>query len=307
MDKHVPVLLNETIEALAIKPSGIYIDGTFGRGGHSAEIVKKLDVKGKLFVLDKDPQAISTALKNYTDKDNVVITQGSYTQLQQLMETHDLCGQVDGILLDLGVSSPQLDDAERGFSFMKSGFLDMRMDNVQGQSAAQWINKVAEKDLIDVLKVYGEERYAKRIARAIIKAREESTLDDTKQLAEIIKQAHPNWQKGKHPATKSFQAIRIFINDELSELKRVLDQIIDVLKPGGRIAVISFHSLEDRIVKLFFSKLCKGDDFPPDLPITEDQLNRKLKLVGKAIKATQDEVLNNPRSRSAVLRVAEKL
>ncbi|MFK5895281.1 MAG: 16S rRNA (cytosine(1402)-N(4))-methyltransferase RsmH [Pseudomonadota bacterium] len=307
MNKHIPVMLNETIDALNVKSSGIYIDGTFGRGGHSAEIVKKLNEQGKLFVLDKDPQAISTALECYAKKSNVFVTAGSYTQVRELMEKHNLCGAVDGILLDLGVSSPQLDNAERGFSFMKSGFLDMRMDNGQGQSAAEWINQVPEKDLIKVLKEYGEERYSKRIARAIINAREVSAVEDTKHLAEIIKQAHPNWQKGKHPATKSFQAIRIVINDELGELRKVLTQLIDILKPGGRIAIISFHSLEDRIVKIFFNKLCKGDDFPLDLPVTDDQMNRKLKLVGKAIKATKDEILNNPRSRSAVLRVAEKL
>jgi len=307
MDNHVPVLLNESIDALNINPSGIYIDGTFGRGGHSAEIVKKIGKEGKLFVLDKDPQAISTALDAYAETSNVVITAGSYTQLEQLMQENELCGKVDGILLDLGVSSPQLDNAQRGFSFMKSGFLDMRMDNEQGQSAAQWLNQVGEKDLIEVLKVYGEERYAKRIARAIIGARNETELEDTKQLAEIIKQAHPNWQKGKHPATKSFQAIRIFINNELADLKIVLEQVIKVLKPGGRVAIISFHSLEDRMVKTFFKKLSKGDDFPPDLPIMEEQLNRKLKLIGKAIKATEQEITNNVRSRSAVLRVAEKL
>lgn len=307
MDKHIPVLLNETINALNISPSGIYVDGTFGRGGHSAEIIKKLSTPGKLFVLDKDPQAITTALDVYAQTRNVFVTAGSYTQLQHVIQEKGLCGEVDGVLLDLGVSSPQLDNANRGFSFMKSGFLDMRMDNEQGQSAAEWINRVNEKNLIDVLKVYGEERYAKRIAKAIILARNEIKLEDTKQLAEIIKRAHPNWQKGKHPATKSFQAIRIFINDELAELKLVLEQVVNVLKPGGRIAVISFHSLEDRIVKTFFNKMSKGDDFPPDLPIMEEQLNRKLKLVGKAIKATEQEISNNIRSRSAVLRVAEKL
>jgi len=307
MDTHIPVLLDETIDALNINASGIYIDGTFGRGGHSAEIFKKLEGKGKLFVLDKDPQAITTALDSYTQSNNVIIKAGSYTQIQELMLENSVCGEVDGILLDLGVSSPQLDNAERGFSFMKSGFLDMRMDNKHGQSAAQWISQVKEKDLIEVLRVYGEERYAKRIAKAIISARDESKLEDTAQLAEVIKQAHPNWQKGKHPATKSFQAIRIAINDELAELKQVLEQVVQVLKPGGRIAIISFHSLEDRIVKVFFNKMSKGDDFPPDLPIMETQINRKLKLIGKATKATDEEVSSNVRSRSAILRVAEKL
>jgi len=188
MDNHVPVLLNESIDALNINPSGIYIDGTFGRGGHSAEIVKKIGKEGKLFVLDKDPQAISTALDAYAETSNVVITAGSYTQLEQLMQENELCGKVDGILLDLGVSSPQLDNAQRGFSFMKSGFLDMRMDNEQGQSAAQWLNQVGEKDLIEVLKVYGEERYAKRIARAIIGARNETKLEVYERLGRVLQE-----------------------------------------------------------------------------------------------------------------------
>ncbi len=307
MQQHVPVLLNETIDGLNIKPSGIYIDGTFGRGGHSHKIVSSLDDSGHLFVLDKDPQAISTAQQNYGNNSVVTINQGSYTQIKDLMKAHDLLGKIDGVLLDLGVSSPQLDNAERGFSFMKSGFLDMRMDNARGMSAAQWLAQVSERELSNVLKTYGEERYARRIARAIIDARRKQGLEDTKQLAEIIKLAHPNWQKGKHPATKSFQAIRIFINDELGELKQVLEQLVEVLKPGARVAIISFHSLEDRIVKKFFNKLSKGDNFPPDLPIRDELLQRKVKLVGKAIKASDEEVFNNPRSRSAVLRIAEKL
>ncbi|MFK5983927.1 MAG: 16S rRNA (cytosine(1402)-N(4))-methyltransferase RsmH [Pseudomonadota bacterium] len=305
--EHIPVLLTEAIEGLNIHASGIYIDGTFGRGGHSKEIIKVLGETGQLFVLDKDPQAINTALENYENNSHVTITAGSYTQMKTVMQEHNLLGQVDGILLDLGVSSPQLDNSERGFSFMKSGFLDMRMDNGQGQSAAQWLNQVAERDLSEVLKVYGEERYAKRIARAIVTARKEAALQDTKHLAEIIKLAHPNWQKGKHPATKSFQAIRIFINNELDELQLVLEQLLEILKPGARVAIISFHSLEDRIVKRFFNKLSKGDDYPPDLPIKDELLHRKVKLIGKAIKASEEEVFNNPRSRSAVLRIAEKL
>ena len=227
--------------------------------------------------------------------------------MKQAVAEQGWIGQVDGILLDLGVSSPQLDDAGRGFSFRRDGALDMRMDPDAGQSAAEWISRVKEPDLANVLREYGEERYARRIARAIVKAREVAPITTTKALAKIVADANPNWEKGKDPATRTFQAIRIFINNELEDLKSCLSQVVDILRVGGRLAVISFHSLEDRIVKRFIKEASKGDYFPAGLPVTQDQLNPKLKPVGKAIKPGDQEVDDNPRARSSVLRCAEKI
>jgi len=305
--EHKPVLLSESIEALNIVPGGIYIDGTFGRGGHSQAIIEQLGESGRLIAFDKDPQAIAAAEQTYADEPRFRIYHGSFAEIEEYLTTLDLCGKVDGILLDLGVSSPQLDDPKRGFSFQQSGPLDMRMNDLQGMSAAQWINKAKEADIATVLYEYGEERYSRRIARAIVLARENEPLNDTRQLAEIIKQAHPRWEKKKHPATRSFQGIRIFINNELGDLDECLVQSYHCLAKDGRMAVISFHSLEDRKVKRFFRQMTEGDKLPPDLPIVEEAINRKMKLVGRKVKAAKQELAANPRSRSAVLRVARKL
>lgn len=304
---HQAVLLDEAIQALNIKADGIYVDGTFGRGGHSRAILKNLSANGHLLALDKDPEAIHEANTNLEKDARFSITGCSFADIKKALEPHGWVGKVDGILLDLGVSSPQLDDATRGFSFQKDGPLDMRMDPEQGQSAAQWLKNAEAKDIIHILKVYGEEKFAKRIATAIVEQRAEHPIETTRQLAELIAAAVPVREKGKDPATRSFQAIRIFINRELEDLDVFLEQVIDVLKPGGRLVIISFHSLEDRRIKRFMRKMSKGDDFPPGLPVTQAQLNPSLKNIGKAIKASEQEIKNNVRARSAVMRVAERL
>jgi 16S rRNA (cytosine1402-N4)-methyltransferase len=304
--QHVSVLLNEAIDGLNIKPDGLYIDGTFGRGGHSRKILELLGDKGHLISLDRDPQAAESAKELKADKRFEFFHQ-NFSSVVRLLEEKKLLGKVDGVLLDLGVSSPQLDQAERGFSFLRDGPLDMRMDSTQGQSAEQWLASAELDEIKRVLKEYGEEKFATRIATAIVQQRQESPLKTTEQLAQLIEAATPVKDKYKHPATRSFQAIRIFINDELGELKLILDASSRVLKREGRLAVISFHSLEDRMVKRFLKQKSKGDDFPKHLPVMDDQLNREFKLIGKAIKASQQEIEMNPRSRSAVMRVAEKL
>lgn len=304
---HKPVLLEETLTALNIKPDGYYVDGTFGRGGHSQEILNRLDKNGRLLAFDKDPQAIATANTIAANDERLQVKQGSFTRLKETIEELGWKGKIDGVFLDLGVSSPQLDDAGRGFSFRLDGPLDMRMDPLRGQSAAQWLASAEERDIMMVLFDYGEEKFARRIASAIVAARKEQPIDTTKRLASIVAAANPSREKNKDPATRTFQAIRIFINQELEDLKTCLAQAIDVLAPGGRLVVISFHSLEDRIVKRFIREQAKGDDYPLDLPVMQTQLNQKMKIVGKAIKAGRKELNDNPRARSAVMRVAEKL
>lgn len=305
--EHKPVLLDEAITGLAIKPDGRYVDGTFGRGGHCRAILDKLNAQGRLLAMDKDPVAIAQAEKDFSNDERFVLRQGSFAMLGETVTELGWMGQVDGILLDLGVSSPQLDTPERGFSFLHDGPLDMRMDPHQGISAADWLATAKEQEITQVLKEYGEERFAKRIARAIINVRDESPIHTTRQLASIIAAANPKHEKGKDPATRSFQAIRIFINQELTDIKACLSQVVDVLKPGGRLVVISFHSLEDRMIKRFIREQVKGDDFPLDLPVTHAQLNPKMKMIGKAVRAGKAELSVNPRARSAVMRVAERL
>jgi len=304
---HQTVLLNEAVEALNINADGHYIDGTFGRGGHSRLILEQLDADGRLLSFDKDPRAIETAEKEFMQDERFSISQTSFAELEAVVTQHGWQGDVDGVLLDLGVSSPQIDDAGRGFSFKNDGPLDMRMNPEQGLSAAQWLAKADEADISKVLKEYGEERFAKRIARAIINAREEQPIQTTKQLASIVAAANPKWEKGKDPSTRSFQAIRIFINSELDDLEQCLQQAVNILKPGGRLVVISFHSLEDRIVKHFIRNMEKGEQLPIDLPVMHVQVNSKLKRIGKAIKASDAEVENNPRARSAVMRIATRV
>ncbi len=306
--EHKPVLFDEVLDGLQIRADGIYLDGTFGRGGHSAGIMAQLGDKGRLLATDKDPQAIATAEQRFGGDERFDIVRGSFTMLAEEAEKRGWHGKVDGILLDLGVSSPQLDDASRGFSFMNDGPLDMRMDPESGMSASEWLASAKQSEIAEVLKEYGEERFAKRIAGAIVKACEEKgPIATTAELSKIVKEANPKWERDKHPATRSFQAIRIYINRELDDLDAFLQQAVDLLAPGGRLAIISFHSLEDRRVKRFIREQAKGDDFPPDLPVLDSQLNRRLKAVGKAIRASSAEVAENPRARSAVLRVAEKV
>lgn len=306
-NQHRPVLLEEALAGLAIQPGGLYVDGTFGRGGHALAIMAKLGSEGRLLALDKDPQAIAAAQEQFLSDKRFMIERGSFAMLKQQVERRGWLGKVSGVLLDLGVSSPQLDDPERGFSFSHDGPLDMRMDPESGQSAADWLGVAPEREIVQVLRDYGEERYAKRIARAIVQARAASPIRTTKQLAEIVRAAHPAWEKDKDPATRSFQAIRIFINQELDDLEACLPQCVEALASGGRLAVISFHSLEDRIVKRFMRKEARGGEFPAGLPITQAHFHPTLRVIGKAIHASAAEVQANPRARSAVLRIAERL
>lgn len=304
---HTTVLLEEAVASLVADPAGFYVDGTFGRGGHSARILQQLDSAGRLMAIDKDPSAIAHAQALFADEPRFQIRHGSFAQLEQFVDEAGMRGQVAGVLLDLGVSSPQLDDPERGFSFLNEGPLDMRMDTSSGESAAQWINRAEEREIADVLYNYGEERFSRRMARAIVEARAQAPITTTARLAEIVSAANPRWEKGKHPATRAFQGIRIHINRELEDIEQVLDQALEVLAIGGRLVVISFHSLEDRLVKRFIRKHVKGDEhLPPGIPVSEEMLRQRLTSVGKAIKASVAEVDANPRARSAVMRVAVK-
>lgn len=306
--KHITVLLNEAVDALVQDASGFYVDGTFGRGGHSALVLEQLASDGTLMGIDKDPQAISHAHERFAEESRFSIAHGSFAQLQQFVTDRGMQGKVDGILLDLGVSSPQLDDASRGFSFLNDGPLDMRMDTTSGESAADWIARADEKEIADVIYTYGEERFSRRMAKAIVAKREESPITTTGQLSKIIAEANPAWERGKNPATRAFQGIRIHINRELEDLEACLDQALDMLKVGGRLVVISFHSLEDRIVKRFIRHHVKGDEhLPRGIPVTNEMLKIRLKNVGKAVKAGADETSDNVRARSAVMRVAEKV
>lgn len=306
--EHQPVLLHEAIDALSIKPSGIYLDGTFGRGGHSAAIVEQLNDQGHLLATDRDPEAVATAMERFGNDQRFTIVRANFTELHAECDKRGWLGRIDGILLDLGVSSPQLDDSERGFSMRANGPLDMRMDPDSGISAAQWLETAKVNEISLVLKKYGEERFAKRIARAIVAHRDEhGPFTDTATLSKVITEANPKWERERHPATRSFQAIRIEINAELKAIEQFLDSVMEMLAPGGRLVVISFHSLEDRRIKRFMRDLARGDDFPPDLPITFDQINPELKLVGKAVRASKEELERNPRARSAVMRVAERM
>ncbi|MCG8312358.1 MAG: 16S rRNA (cytosine(1402)-N(4))-methyltransferase RsmH [Pseudomonadales bacterium] len=312
MALHKSVLLHEAVDALVIDPAGLYMDGTFGRGGHSREILRRLNADGRLLAFDKDPEAIQVGEQLAKQDNRFRIVHGSFASMNAaLAKVEDQTatfwhGQVSGVTLDLGVSSPQLDDPERGFSFMKEGPLDMRMNNSEGLSAADWLAEAEERDIAHVLKEYGEERFGKRIARAIVERRAVESIETTTQLAELIDRAVPVKDKFKHPATRSFQGIRIFINGELDDLASTLQDSLEILRPGGRMVVISFHSLEDRLVKRFMQKQAKGDA-PKGLPLRDDQINRRLKLMGKARKPSDIEIEENVRARSAVMRIAEKI
>ena len=303
---HQSVLLEEALESLNIRPSGIYIDATFGRGGHSRAILQQLNEKGRLIAFDQDPEAIAFAKQQFADEPRLTIEHCNFNQVADVVEQYGLSGKIDGVLMDLGVSSPHLDDAERGFSFMRSGPLDMRMDTTQGETAGQWLARVKPADLINVLKRYGEEKFAKRIATAIVETRAEREITETGDLAEIISNAIPVKEKHKHPATRSFQAIRIYINQELQVLEQGLKGAVSVLAKGGRLSVISFHSLEDRIVKRFMRDISSRPKLPAGLPVMEADIEVPFRLVSKPVVAGADELDVNPRSRSARLRVLEK-
>ncbi|WP_133138890.1 16S rRNA (cytosine(1402)-N(4))-methyltransferase RsmH [Legionella genomosp. 1] len=304
---HQSVLLEESINGLAINPQGVYIDATFGRGGHSRAILERLSEQGRLIAIDKDPEAIQFASEVFAQEKRFEIFHGSFADIAIYAEKAGVFGAVDGVLMDLGVSSPQLDDAERGFSFLKEGPLDMRMNLHQKLDAATFVNRTDEQEMKEVFRKYGEERFAGRIARAIVAARQQSPILTTQALAEIVKAANPKWEKHKHPATRVFQAIRIYINDELSDLEKALKSSVEVLKIGGRLAVICFHSLEDRIVKQFMKAMEEGNRPPPGVPVKYNEIVKKFRRVGKAIMPEENEIKENIRSRSAVLRIGEKL
>ena len=304
---HTTVLLHEAVDALVTDIDGFYVDGTFGRGGHVAELLGRLSGQGSVLAIDKDPQAISAGQERFAEDPRLQLFHGSFADLQNVAAEMGKTGDISGVLLDLGVSSPQLDQADRGFSFMRDGPLDMRMDTSRGMSAAEWIATADEQDIARVIKEYGEERFARRMASAVVKERVKAPITGTVQLAGILAAAHPAWERGKHPATKAFQAIRIFINRELDDLVALLEQVIDLLKIDGRLVVISFHSLEDRKVKRFIRDQERGIKLPKNLPVRDVERGVRLKKIGKAVKPEAVEVGGNVRSRSAVMRVAVRV
>jgi len=306
--EHAPVLHDEAIAALEIKPDGRYVDGTYGRGGHARSILAALGEQGRLIVMDRDPEAIADAQRSFGADGRVTIIHDDYANMQAQMAKLDLLEKIDGILLDLGVSSPQLDDARRGFSFQHNGPLDMRMNPQQGESAAQWLAQTDEAEIARVLWEYGEERQSRRIARKIVEVRQSRAIDDTAALAGLISEVLPRPRNHRHPATRSFQAIRIHINQELAQIERLLETVFDILRIGGRLLVISFHSLEDRLVKRFFKAQSTRRKIPRHLPLRDSEIESgiRLKATLKAIRAGAAELASNPRARSAVLRVAER-
>ncbi|MEX0731516.1 MAG: 16S rRNA (cytosine(1402)-N(4))-methyltransferase RsmH [Aquisalimonadaceae bacterium] len=305
---HRPVLLAEAVEGLNVQNSGFYIDGTFGRGGHAAAVLSKLGPEGRLWLVDQDPEAIAAARESFGNDGRCRIIHGSFASLGEWLAAEGLVAQVNGVLLDLGVSSPQLDEADRGFSFMRDGPLDMRMNTTEGPTAQQWLAETEEKEIARVLKVYGEERFARRVAAAIREARDQDGLPSTTlELANLVAAAIPRQDRHKHPATRSFQAIRIAVNGELKSLERFLAGVADWLAPHGRLAVISFHSLEDRMVKQAIRGSAAASHLPPGIPVMADELKPRLRAVGKAVRGSESDAEDNPRARSAVLRVAEKV
>jgi len=305
--EHTPVLLEEVLAGLAVRPDGRYCDATFGRGGHTAAILAALGPGGKVVAIDRDPEAIAAGRRRFARDLRLTLVRGSFDELEQHVRAAGCTGELDGVLMDLGVSSPQLDEARRGFSFLQDGPLDMRMDNEAGQSAAQWLARAGEREIADVLRRLGEERYARRIARAIVEQRAEAPIERTGQLATIVAAAVPTREPGKHPATRTFQAIRIHVNAELVALETALPQAVRLLAPGGRLCVISFHSLEDRIVKRFIRREEQGDPVYAGLPDVPLHARPRLRRVDGAVMAGESEVRANPRARSAVLRTAERL
>ena len=302
-EEHAPVLLDAALDALAVRADGFYVDATFGRGGHAGAILGRLGEKGKLLAIDRDPDAISAAARQFGADPRATFAAARFSELARIMAGR----AADGILFDLGVSSPQLDDPHRGFSFLRDGPLDMRMDPGHGESAAEWLARATEREIAAVISRYGEERHARRIARAIVEARAQAPVTTTGRLATIIAATIPRREPGRHPATRSFQALRIHVNDELDEIERALPQAVAALAPGGRLVVISFHSLEDRIVKRFMRAASREDPAWAGLPEVPPQARPRLRLLGRAIFADPAEVGRNPRARSAVLRAAERI
>jgi 16S rRNA (cytosine1402-N4)-methyltransferase len=307
MLQHVPVLLEEVLAALNIRPGGAYLDATFGRGGHTAAILERLSKEGRVVAIDRDPAAIQAGRARFAAEERLTLVSSPFSRLTAVASQLGVFGGLDGVLLDLGVSSPQLDDALRGFSFAQDGPLDMRMDNRTGEDAAHFIARVPERELLRIIREYGEERFAKRIAHAIVTARAESPITTTAQLASIVASAVPVREPGKHPATRTFQAIRIHINDELGEIRAALDAALEALAPGGRLCAISFHSLEDGLVKRFIQKHSSDDPVYAGLPEIPLHARAKLRRVGKAVHPSEAEVSRNPRARSAIMRVAERV
>ena len=299
-------MVEQVILALRPHAEGTYVDCTFGQGGHTKEILKLIAGSGRVIAFDKDPHAAATARTLAAADRRLVVIHGSYTCLRETLQACGLLGKVDGILFDLGVSSAQLDDPTRGFSFRVDGPLDMRMDPSTGESASVWLNTVCEKQVVEVLREYGEERFARRIARAVVTARKHSAINTTRQLADIVARASPTRERAKHPATRTFQAIRIYINRELDDLRQVLNEVVGALAPGGRFAVISFHSLEDRIVKRFIRDRSRAGDASGSAPV-ETPVRPDLRRIGKLERPSVEDIQRNPRARSAILRVAEKI
>lgn len=303
--EHATVLRDEAVAALNVRAEGIYVDATFGRGGHARRILSQLGPQGRLLALDRDPEAVAAAEREFSDESRFAIVQRPFSMLGKTIDERGWHRKVNGILFDLGVSSPQLDEAARGFSFLREGPLDMRMDPTRGESAADWLQRASEQEIADILHELGEERYARRIARAIVRERALAHIVTTRRLAEIVAGAVPTRERSKDPATRTFQAIRLHINRELDELRAALPQAVAALAPGGRLVAISFHSLEDRLVKQFLRKQERGEELPPDLPVRQVEIRPHLKVIGKPVRPGAEEVQRNPRSRSAIMRVAE--
>ncbi|MBK1699684.1 16S rRNA (cytosine(1402)-N(4))-methyltransferase RsmH [Thiococcus pfennigii] len=304
---HRPVLLEESLHALAIRPDGCYLDATFGRGGHSRAILARLGPGGRLLGLDRDPQAVAVGRELAAEDGRFQIAQGPFSRVAEAARAAGVERGVDGLLVDLGVSSPQLDDPARGFSFSADGPLDMRMDPGAGEPARDWLAHAKQAEIARVLRDYGEERFAGRIAAAIVRERAVAPLTTTRQLAAICEAAVPTREPGKHPATRTFQALRIAVNGELEQLAALLDQVLDLLAVGGRLVVISFHSLEDRLVKRFIRDQARGEQFPRGVPVMDRERHPRLRAIGKGVRAGSAEVAENPRARSALMRVAERL
>ena len=303
---HLSVLLHEAVDALVTRTSGRYIDATFGRGGHSALILERLIDPGRLIAIDRDQTAIEAGKARFRDESRVSFVQSEFSGVGEIADRAGWSGGVSGILLDFGLSSPQIDNAERGFSFINDGPLDMRMNQSAGVSAADWLHEVALEDLIKVLREYGEERFARRIANAIVNRRTQGRICSTAELAALVAEATPVKDPHKHPATRTFQAVRIQVNSELDEIQRVLNSALQLLGDGGRLVAISFHSLEDRIVKRFMREHSRPAPLPREIPMRTDLHAPPLRLVGKAVRASAAEVAANPRARSAIMRIAER-
>ncbi len=304
---HTPVLLDEALAALQVREGGRYLDATFGRGGHTAAILERIGRDGRVVAIDRDPEAIRAGRERFGTDERLTLVMGPFSQLANIAAEQGALRGFDGVLLDLGVSSPQLDNAARGFSFMQDGPLDMRMNNASGMTAAEWLAKAPEHDIARVIRDFGEERFAKRIARAIVAARGEQPIERTLQLAQIVTDAVPMREPGKHPATRTFQAIRIHVNREFDEIEAALEGSLSVLAPHGRLCVISFHSLEDGIVKRFMQQHSQEDPVFAGLPEVPPHARPKLRRIGKAVHPSTAEVDRNPRARSSIMRVAERV